>query len=158
AVAIRHDTEQLTFLELDAQANRLANLLVSRGLGAEQRVALCLPRTLDLPVAMLAVLKAGGAYVPVDPSYPDAHQRTILEHAGAEWLIVADAATAARFPQQSCLVLHDARPELAAASARAPQVVVQPRQLAYVIFTSGSTGVPKGVAIEHGTVSGFLAW
>lgn len=158
AVAIRRDTEQLTFRELDSRANRLAHVLLAHGIHREDRVAVCLPRSLDLPVSLLAVQKAGAAYVPIDPTYPEEHQRTILEHSGARLLLVAEAGAAACFPQQAVLALADAEGDLAAASPQPPKVRVSPQQLAYVIFTSGSTGVPKGVAIEHRTVCSFLAW
>ncbi|QBE63372.1 non-ribosomal peptide synthetase/type I polyketide synthase [Pseudoduganella lutea] len=156
AVALRCGLETMTFGALDARANRLAHALLARGVRPEDRVAVCLPRTADLPVALLAVLKAGAAYVPVDPAYPAAYIDTVLRLSGAALVITAAGTGDVALGACPRFVLDDAA--LEAKPEHAPAVDVSPCQLAYVIFTSGSTGEPKGVAIEHRTVCTFLDW
>ncbi|WP_367127291.1 non-ribosomal peptide synthase/polyketide synthase [Saccharothrix sp. HUAS TT1] len=124
-----HDTS-LTFAELDARANRLAHHLLAHGAGPERAVAVLLPRTADLVVAVLAVLKAGAVYLPVDPGLPRERVDFLLRDANP------------------ALVL-DAVPDLAGLPGAAPDVRVRPEQAAYLIYTSGSTGTPKGVVVEH---------
>ncbi|MET9182080.1 amino acid adenylation domain-containing protein, partial [Kitasatospora aureofaciens] len=148
--------------ELEARANRLARLLVQRGVGPEERVALVLPRTADLLVALLAVLKAGGAYVPVDPEYPVDRIGYVLDDA-APVLVLACAETAERLGDQdpARVLLLDGDPARARSDApvtdaerRAP---LRPEHPAYVIYTSGSTGRPKGVSVPHASLANFLA-
>lgn len=158
SIAVRHGVEQMTFRELDARANRLAHVLLTHGVQREECVAVCLPRTFDLPASLLGVMKAGAAYVPIDPVYPPAHQRTILEQSGARFLIVEEGDPEMAHDGVKVLSLAALKSDLEAATALRPKVDVAPSQLAYVIFTSGSTGVPKGVAIEHRTVCNFLSW
>ncbi|WP_338770031.1 amino acid adenylation domain-containing protein [Massilia sp. METH4] len=154
-VALRCGGASMTYGELDARANALAHALLARGVRPEDRVAVCLPRTMDLPAALLAVLKAGAAYVPVDPAYPAAYIETVLRLSGAVLVITADGIGDVALGTCPQLRLSDAA---LAVPAHAPRVDVAPHQLAYVIFTSGSTGEPKGVAIEHRTVCTFLDW
>ncbi|MEW1639117.1 amino acid adenylation domain-containing protein [Streptomyces sp. NPDC093801] len=142
ALALVSEEETLTYRELDARSNRLAHWLVDRGVRPESLVAVCLPRTADLPVALLAVVKAGGAYVPVDPDHPRSRIDFVLEQAGPALVLDADALAAAdygRYPDS------------------APEVTVRPDNTQYVIYTSGSTGTPKGVAVPRGAVANFLA-
>ncbi|MEU5741197.1 amino acid adenylation domain-containing protein, partial [Streptomyces tendae] len=142
ALAVVAEEESLTYRELDARSNRLAHWLIDRGARPESLVAVTLPRTVDLVVALLAVLKSGAAYVPVDPDHPQARIDHILSDARP--VLVLDAALLAE-----------------AASAghveSAPAVRVAPDSIAYVIYTSGSTGTPKGVAVSHAALANFLA-
>ncbi|MEU6027993.1 amino acid adenylation domain-containing protein [Streptomyces tauricus] len=142
AVAVVGDGGSLSYGELDARANRLARWLIDRGVGPESLVAVCLPRSVDLVVALLAVLKAGGAYVPVDPEHPGARIDYILEDSRPA--LVLDAETLAGA-------------EIAGYSGAAPTVRVSAENTAYVIYTSGSTGRPKGVAVSHGALANFLS-
>ncbi|WP_189267314.1 non-ribosomal peptide synthase/polyketide synthase [Streptomyces fuscichromogenes] len=144
----------LTYAELDARANRLAHALIARGAGPEQRVAVALPRSAELVVAILAVLKTGAAYVPVDPEYPAARTAYLLDDARPA-LLVTDSRSGCRVPESGPvdrLVLDD--PETAAlvagCPAADPMAAVDPGHPAYVIYTSGSTGRPKGVLPTHG--------
>ncbi|WP_052517558.1 amino acid adenylation domain-containing protein [Archangium violaceum] len=152
AEAIVFGKERLTYGELDARANQLAHHLRGMGVGAESRVVLCLERSPELIIAMLGVLKAGGAYVPVDPAWPSARLRSLLEDSGA-FGVIASRRTAAWLEGRDVRrVLLDAEAEreaLARAPGTSPGVEVHPGQLAYVIYTSGSTGKPKGVLVEH---------
>ncbi|MEV0677472.1 non-ribosomal peptide synthase/polyketide synthase [Actinosynnema sp. NPDC050436] len=137
ATALVFRGDALTFAELDARANRLAHHLVARGAGPERTVAVRLPRTSDLVVAVLGVLKAGAVYLPVDPELPAERIDFLL----------ADAAPA--------LVL-DALPDLSGLPDTAPPVRLRPDHAAYTIYTSGSTGRPKGVVVEHGHLANLL--
>ncbi|MFA1559414.1 amino acid adenylation domain-containing protein, partial [Actinomadura chokoriensis] len=122
----------LTYSELNESANRLAHELIGRGVGPEDRVALVLPRTPEIVVAILAVLKAGAAYVPIDPDYPSDRVAYMLEDARPALTITADD-----FPDTVGRPTHD------------PSRALRPENAAYVIYTSGSTGRPKGVTVPH---------
>ncbi|GHJ44011.1 non-ribosomal peptide synthetase [Catellatospora sp. TT07R-123] len=153
--AVSAGDRRLTYAELDARADRLARELLARGVRPESRVALALPRGLDLVVAVLAVVKAGGCYVPLDTASPPARLRHIVADS-APVCVITDTATAGALPGATeLLVLDD--PATAAAIAAHPAGVPQaaasgPDGAAYVIYTSGSTGLPKGVVITHGDV------
>jgi amino acid adenylation domain-containing protein len=142
ALAIIADDESITYQELDTRSNRLAHWLVDRGVRAESLVAVCLPRDVNLIVALLAVLKAGGAYVPVDPDHPRSRIDHILEQAKPALVLNHDTLS-----EVDCSGYPDA----------APEVAVHPENTQYVIYTSGSTGTPKGVTIPRGAVANFLA-
>jgi amino acid adenylation domain-containing protein/non-ribosomal peptide synthase protein (TIGR01720 family) len=154
--AAASDGIELTFAELNAEANRLARVLVELGAGPERFVALALPRTAWFLVAVLAVHKAGAAYVPLDPDAPAGRTADVLDDArpvvtvttgdftlpaGAERLIWDDPATAARIAAQDPADLT---------------VPLSPRHPAYVIYTSGSTGRPKGVVVTHETLGNLF--
>ncbi|MEV6019610.1 amino acid adenylation domain-containing protein [Streptomyces sp. NPDC051997] len=160
ATAVVCGPEQLSYRELDARAARLAARLREHGVGPDVLVAVALPRSTDLAVALLAVLKAGGAYLPVDPAYPAARIDLLLTTA-APALTLTDHATASTLTLRAQQVLHldDLNPDTpdtpAAPGVRAPDAGTRPDHLAYVMFTSGSTGTPKGVAVTHaGVVNG----
>ncbi|MET0395249.1 MAG: non-ribosomal peptide synthase/polyketide synthase, partial [Longimicrobiaceae bacterium] len=144
----------LGYAELEHRANRLAHLLVSRGVGPETRVGMCMERGADAVVALLGILKAGGAYVPLDPTHPAERLREVLADAGVS-VVLTQAAAGAQLPAEvEPLWLDDAATAdaLAALPETAPAVASHPGQMAYVIYTSGSTGRPKGVAVSHASV------
>ncbi|MCA9529941.1 MAG: amino acid adenylation domain-containing protein, partial [Myxococcales bacterium] len=152
ALAVCFDAARLSFAELDARANQLAHALVRRGVRRGDRVALCVGRGTAVVVGALGVLKAGAAYVPLDPGYPQARVRTILDHAGVR-VAVTERALAERLLRGVEHVCVDAQAEALASMPSTPiGVEVAPEDLAYVIFTSGSTGEPKGVEIRHRSV------
>ena len=162
AFAVVHGVEALSYAELDGRANRLARHLLARGIRPADPVALCLERSLDLIVALLAVLKAGGAYVPLDPSAPRERLLYTLADSGAALLVTAGPAaeTLEKIPPGvHRLCLDDERESAAIASQPPvpPGVSVEPGSPAYVIYTSGSTGQPKGVVVSHANVSRLLA-
>ena len=145
AVALRCGAHEIDYAELDARANRLAHCLRARGVGPETRVGVCLPRTPELIVALLAVLKSGAAYVPLDPSYPAARLDSIMRCANAGWMLVEHAEDFPHWNSQCRLLsLSSLESELASAPDHRLHAPVDPRNLAYLIFTSGSTGTPKG--------------
>ncbi|WP_190816260.1 non-ribosomal peptide synthetase [Saccharopolyspora pogona] len=150
---------KLSYTELNERANRLARLLVSRGVGPERLVALALPRSVDVAVAVLAVVKAGAAYLPVDPDYPAERIAFMLDDAEPA-LVIADATTADRFPDAELLVLDEQTAgefpsaDLTDADRAHALTTAHP---AYVIYTSGSTGKPKGVVVSHAGLTGLVA-
>ncbi|MGW3916692.1 AMP-binding protein, partial [Streptomyces sp. NPDC005070] len=161
AVAVVGSDASLTYAELDARANRLAHALIARGAGPERPVAVALPRSAELVVAILAVLKTGAVYVPVDPEYPAARIAYMLDDARPV-LLVTDARTQDRLPEAAPaghLVLDapDTVTTLADCPATDPETAVAPEHPAYVIYTSGSTGRPKGVVPTHGGLLNLFA-
>ncbi|MEV0076401.1 non-ribosomal peptide synthase/polyketide synthase [Nocardia neocaledoniensis] len=160
AVAVTVDDSVLTYGELDAWSNRLARRLVGAGVGPESLVAVALPRTAELVVALLAVLKAGGGYLPIDPNYPADRIEYLLDDA-RPLCAIANAGTGLPRDWFGGPVLDPAAENLdafadtplTAADRRAP---LRPANTAYVIYTSGSTGRPKGVAVPHANVLALL--
>ncbi|WP_421841963.1 amino acid adenylation domain-containing protein [Mycobacterium sp.] len=155
AVAVSFEGASVTYRELDEAANRLAHLLVGRGVGAGERVALLMERSAEAVVAMLAVLKTGAAYVPIDPVVPDARIEFMLADA-APIVAITMAGLADRLDGFDLGVVDigdpgiDSYPGTGLAAPAADEV-------AYIIYTSGTTGVPKGVAVTHHNVTQLLA-
>jgi amino acid adenylation domain-containing protein len=158
AAAVTAGTSTLTYAELDRRANRLAHYLRSRSAQSDRPVGICLERSADALVALLATLKAGLAYVPLDPTHPPARLRHIINDSGAAVLLTdgsgASAELAAHIP-----VIHLARDAgaISASPQTAPDIAPQADRLAYVIYTSGSTGLPKGVEVTHRSVVNLLS-
>ncbi|HZG42549.1 MAG TPA: aminotransferase class III-fold pyridoxal phosphate-dependent enzyme, partial [Longimicrobium sp.] len=159
AVAVAYEGGELTFAELDARGNQLAHHLRRRGIGPEDRVALCLERGPLLLPAFLGVLKAGAAYVPLDPGHPPARLAYVLRDSGAR-LLLTQSWLAGRLPEErpETVFLDDAAGALAREPADRPETGVTPENLAYVYYTSGSTGRPKGVAMHHYGPANYFAW
>lgn len=157
AIAVVQGASQLTYAELDAQAERLAARLRAQGCGPGRMVGLFLERTPRMLVALLGALKAGAAYVPLDPSYPAERIGFMLEDSAAP-VVVTERALVADLPAggHAVLTIEDAL-EADADAAAAGGPVAGPDDVAYVIFTSGSTGRPKGVRIPHRAAVNFLA-
>jgi amino acid adenylation domain-containing protein len=150
AAAVVTDEVSLSYAELDARANRLAQRLVRCGVQPECLVGLLMDRSADLVVAELAIVKAGGAYVPLDVRAPASRMRLLLTETAISVLLTDRAwETTAREVHDADLIVVDADPSLQDESAKAPARTPYPDNLAYVMHTSGSTGVPKGVAVRH---------
>jgi amino acid adenylation domain-containing protein len=147
----------LTYRELDERANRLAHHLAAMGVGPEVLVGLCVGRSIDLVVGLLAILKSGGAYVPLDPLYPPERLYFMLEDSGAAFLLTEscwlDRFT--RFPGAMICGDRD-RDRIERESAANLAAGPAPSNLAYVIYTSGSTGRPKGVQVGHANLANLL--
>jgi amino acid adenylation domain-containing protein/non-ribosomal peptide synthase protein (TIGR01720 family)/FkbM family methyltransferase len=139
-VALVGEAETLTYGEFDRRANQLAHWLVERGAGPETVVAVRIPRSVDLVVAIHAVVKAGAAYLPVGTDLPDDRVRHMF-----------DTAT-------PLLVIDGSLPDLSGYPSVDPERALSPDNAAYVIYTSGSTGVPKGVRVSHRSIINQLRW
>jgi amino acid adenylation domain-containing protein len=179
ATALICGARRIAYREVDERAERLAGLLRRLGVGPEVRTGICVTRSPDMIVSILAVLKAGGAYVPLDPAYPA--ERLAFMAADAELkVLIADGTIPPRVREElrrrgaEIVAIDDepawnvdAAPSPASASSlprNVPPAVAQvvprvaPSNLAYIIYTSGSTGMPKGVGIEHRQVVSFIRW
>jgi amino acid adenylation domain-containing protein len=153
-VAVEYDGQQLTYGELNRQVNRLAHYLQILGVTPETRVAICVERSLEMIVGLMAILKAGGAYVPLDPAYPQERLQYMLEDSEPAALL-----TQAQV-RERLGALPDGLPILDLTDAvwssqpesnleAGSKLSVGHGHLAYVIYTSGSTGKPKGVMVSH---------
>ncbi|MDB4951422.1 MAG: putative non ribosomal peptide synthetase protein, partial [Gemmatimonadetes bacterium] len=150
----------LTYAELNARANRLAHHLHALGVGPDVRVGLCVERSPEMVVGVLAVLKAGGAYVPLDPEYPAERLEYMLADAAPAVLLtqrsLAGLFAASRVPRVR--IDADGDDWARAAETDPARGALTPDHLAYVIYTSGSTGRPKGVMNQHRALVNRLAW
>ena len=159
ATALVYETQQLTYGELNARANRLAHHLRSLGVGPEVLVGVCLERSPELVVGLLAILKAGGAYVPLDPGYPAERLAFMLQDTQAP-VLLTEQRSLARLPPYAghtlCLERDTAR--IARHPDTNPPTSSTAANLAYVIYTSGSTGKPKGVMVEQRSLVNHMLW
>lgn len=157
AIAVVFENQQLTYRELNQQANQLAHYLQTLGAKTETLVGICVERSIDMIVGLLAILKAGSAYVPLDPAHPSDRLAYVLQDTAAPILLTQTALL-------DCLPAHQA--QVVCLDANQSAIRQQPQEnpvsevtatnLAYVIYTSGSTGLPKGVPIEHRSVVNLL--
>jgi amino acid adenylation domain-containing protein len=164
ATALVSGTQRIDYRELNQKAGRLASYLQCLGVGPEVRVGICLKRSPEIIVSILAVLKAGGAYVPLDPAYPAERLAFMASDSGLKVLIAGGMIPKSLSEQVSrngsrIVVIDD---ESTWSSESLPSLHVAgkavPSNLAYIIYTSGSTGVPKGVSIEHRNAVNFIRW
>ncbi|HEY1552228.1 MAG TPA: amino acid adenylation domain-containing protein, partial [Kofleriaceae bacterium] len=146
ATALVFGEQRITYAELDARANAVAQQLIDRGVGADSIVALICDRSIEMIVAIIGALKAGGAYLPIEPDAPADRVRYVLEDSRAA-AVLTHSHYAAQIDHAHVLAV-DQLPK----SAPRPPRRSSPESLAYVIYTSGSTGKPKGVLIEHRNV------
>ena len=159
-VALLFEDRQVTYGELNARANQLAHHLRSEGAAPGSLVAVCLERSVELVVTLLAVQKAGAAYVPLDPGHPKDRLRFMVEDAGAP-LIVTELALLDRLPVGAHPIAIDREPDRDAIAARSPanpEPVSAADARAYIIYTSGSTGLPKGVVVRHRPAVNLIDW
>lgn len=153
AVAVRCGEEELNYRQLNQRANQLARYLKTCGVGPETPVALCLERSLDLVVAILAVLKASGAYVPLDVAYPKERLGFMLEDSEAPVILTQkNLLTSLPASDATVICLDTDWDKIAGQSVENLEVETTPDNAAYIIFTSGSTGKPKGVVVTHSNV------
>ncbi|MBD3562272.1 AMP-binding protein, partial [Planktothrix sp. FACHB-1355] len=157
AVAAIFENTKLSYRELNQRANQLANYLVSLGVKPEGLVGICVERSLEMLIALLAILKAGAAYVPLDPAYPQERIAYILEDAQISLLLTQQHLISQLPKHQAKVICLDTEwNSIARENQDNLANEVTSNNLAYVIYTSGSTGKPKGVQIQHGAVVNFL--
>ncbi|TFI51868.1 amino acid adenylation domain-containing protein [Mastigocladus laminosus UU774] len=159
AVAVVFRNQQLTYRQLNEQANQLAHYLQTKGVKPEVLVGICVERSLDMIVGLLGILKAGGAYVPLDPAYPTERLEMILADSQVSVLLTQQKLVT-RLPENTAdvVTLDTDKATISLESQKNPVSQVNPRNSAYVIYTSGSTGKPKGVVIEHHSSVALLCW
>ncbi len=159
ALAVIFENSTLTYRELNQRANQLAHYLIRRGVQAETPVAICLERSVELVVGLLAILKAGGVYLPLEPSYPQERLTFTLQDSQAP-LVISTQSMSSRF---SCdgvesIFLDIAQGDIAREGRSNPGLSIAPDSPAYVLYTSGSTGRPKGVVMGHGALRNLISW
>ncbi|HKS26460.1 MAG TPA: amino acid adenylation domain-containing protein [Pyrinomonadaceae bacterium] len=158
AVAVSCGGLELTYAELDSRSNQLARYLTSRGVGPESLVGICMERTAEMLVGLLAILKAGAAYLPLDPAYPPERMAFMLKDARAR-AVLTETSLVEAIPESTdtpVITLDAEREAIGAESDARMATRVTPENVAYVIYTSGSTGQPKGVQITHRNVLRLL--
>ena len=159
AVALEFEGKQLTYRELNTQANELAHYLRSLGVGPEKLVGICIERSLQMVIGLLGILKAGGAYVPLDPADPKERVAFMLEDTQASVLLTQRSLMKSLPNHCAKIVCMDADWEVIDhESESCPPLEITAENLAYVIYTSGSTGRPKGVPISHRALCNHIAW
>lgn len=157
ATALAFRNERLTYRELNRRSNQLARYIQKLGVGPDVLVGICLERSVNMMVALLAILKAGGAYVPLDPEYPAERLEHMVSNSGMNILLTEETLRSQLSSLPANLICIDSlRGSLSREGAENPASNVTPDNLAYVIYTSGSTGKPKGVQIPHRAVVNFL--
>jgi amino acid adenylation domain-containing protein len=170
AIALEFEGIEITYCDLNRQANQLAHHLISLGIGPEKLVGICVERSIEMVVGLLGILKAGGAYVPLDPTYPAERLRFMLGDAQVSVLVTrqaliknsgtrmedGDPQSPILNPGLEIVCLDRDRPIIEKQSRANPSASISSANLAYAIYTSGSTGKPKGVLIEHRSVVNCL--
>ncbi|UAA37207.1 AMP-binding protein [Paraneptunicella aestuarii] len=151
---------QLTYGELNSRANQLAHYLISQGIENDIPVALCLSRTPQMVIALMGVLKARGAYLPLDPGYPRARIRYLLDDAKVS-LVISDSVLSQELEllDETLVCLDDSEflSLLQQQPTESPEVSIFGSDMAYVIYTSGTTGQPKGVMVTHGGLMNYVS-
>lgn len=156
AIAVRDGTQRCTYAELDTRAGRLAAYLHARGVGPEDKVAVCLPRSVDMLVTILGVLKSGAAFVPLDSMWPSARLAFILADSSPV-LVIAESRLLSQLPDTEVpVLLLDSERVDRDETMNSMSFPCEPANLAYVIYTSGSTGNPKGVMVENLSLVNYL--
>ncbi len=157
SIAVEFNGRSLTYAELHARANQLARVLRKHGVEPEVLVGVCMERSLEMEIALLAILKAGGAYVPLDASFGPGRIQYVLDEARVKVLITHKSLRSLLPPTSAQVLCLEPSWDLIANESDQPvPSEVGPSNLAYVIYTSGSTGKPKGVQIEHRSLANLL--
>nr|AEH57249.1 nonribosomal peptide synthetase (A-NMT) [Prochloron didemni P3-Solomon] len=160
AIAVSTGSRSITYKELNCKANRLANYLQVKGIKPEMKVGICLERTIEMVVGVLAILKAGGAYVPLDIAYPQQRLSFMLEDAKVS-ILLSQQKLLEKLPTSASPIFcfdRDWKDVIVHSDSNPIIKEMKTSILAYVIYTSGSTGKPKGVAIEHRSTLAFIDW
>lgn len=156
--ALEFGKRKLTYLELETESNRIAHYLCELGVGRETSVAVCMDRSLEYTVFILAILKAGGAFVPIDPEFPPSRIKYVIDDSGAH-ILMTQSHLATRLPEFNgikVLIAEELEQTCHSRPATLSDAQPAPDDLAYTIYTSGSTGNPKGVLIEHKSLTNLV--
>ncbi|MEM9444828.1 MAG: amino acid adenylation domain-containing protein [Verrucomicrobiota bacterium] len=154
--AVSFDKQHYTYEEIENKSNQLAHYLHSQSQNSNSPIALCLPRSEQLVISLLAILKSGSPYVPLDPSHPEERLKMILEDSEAKTIIVNGNSPPSSDKSIRVIDLSCDAALIAQNSKEPLPITVKQDALAYIIFTSGSTGKPKGVPIQHGSLVNLL--
>jgi amino acid adenylation domain-containing protein len=159
-IAIICEGRTATYDELNKGANQLARLLQSRGIGQGSIVGIMLERSIDLLVGLLGIMKSGGAYLPIDATFPDGRIRQILASSGVDLLLTHADSLSGRtgLTEYESRVLDVCDRAAQACATDNLQCHIDSSDPVYVIYTSGSTGEPKGVIVEHGSLTNYIWW
>ena len=156
--ALRFNDSILTYKELNAHANRLANYFIEQGIQPEDKIAICTERSMEMMIGIFGILKAGATYLPIDPKNPQSRLTEIIADARPK-IIITDSKSDLNLPPQANLIYIDnIQNQPLCLNSENPKCNVNPQNLAYIIYTSGSTGKPKGVMIEHHSLMNRLNW
>ncbi|MEM7345612.1 MAG: amino acid adenylation domain-containing protein, partial [Chloroflexota bacterium] len=163
ALALVHESEKLTYDQLNRQANQIANYLQIRGAGPEQIIAVCMNRSPQMIAVLLGIFKTGAAYLPIDPAYPPDRITFMVSDSDARMLVTEETLTHLITGHEDndslkLVILDKDWGRISQASDENPIHQVDLQHLAYVIYTSGSTGRPKGVQIEHRGLLNLIYW
>jgi amino acid adenylation domain-containing protein len=162
AIALAFDTKSFSYAEINRQANRLAWHLLERNVGADRRVAICLERSPEMVIGLLAIMKAGATYVPLDPNYPAERLQYMIEDAAPDAVLThSSLVTSLPVAAERCVLLDIVLPQLAQArgdNLGRVEAGVTSESLVYVIYTSGSTGRPKGTGMPHRAMVNLIEW
>jgi len=159
ATAVVHGNQELTYDEINRQANQLAHYLKKRGIGPDVAVGICMHRSIEMLVGLLGILKAGGAYLPLDASYPPERLSFMIEDAAVSLVLTQERLRASLLDHSAQLICLDSEwSRVGTESENTPVNVATPLNLVYIIYTSGSTGRPKGVMITHTGLGNYLSW
>lgn len=159
-IAVTYEKQSMTFCELNAKANQLANYILSEYMQPGQSVAICMDPGCEMLVSILAVLKAGGAYVPIDTGYPKDRINFILQDIQAKCVLVdkIGASSMSGKHKVKVVTLSENWNLIDKKSSEKPDVEIEPENLMYIMYTSGSTGTPKGVMLEHKSILARILW
>ncbi|MGB3532436.1 MAG: amino acid adenylation domain-containing protein [Microcoleaceae cyanobacterium] len=149
AISLIFQDQQLTYQELNQRSNQLAHYLIKKGVKPEVKVGICVERSFDMIIALLAVFKAGGAYLPLDSNYPEERLAFMVEDSQISVLLTQSHLSISKTTSSDIINLDRDWNLITQESQENPKVQVSPDNLAYLIYTSGSTGIPKGVLIPH---------
>ncbi|MFK8111206.1 MAG: amino acid adenylation domain-containing protein, partial [Rubripirellula sp.] len=157
SIAVQFHDQSLTYREVQKRANQLANFLISRDVSQGDLVGICVDRSAEMFISVLAILKAGAGYVPLDPAYPEERLQYMCDHADVKLVVATEQhhELIKRFAKP-CVAVDTFESEIAEQDAESPKTSCSKTDIAYVIFTSGSTGQPKGVRVPHQTVLNLL--